>query len=520
MSLPADQTPANVPPARPAPPAAPAPGGLGRTLKIAIPVVVGMAVIFGFAFFSQYSPTDPKEGDDPVRGNEPPLRFFSAERHWDPDGSLQERAFPGFYERQASAAGTPNGAAFWFENRNPKPVRMQVKGVSCSACSGARLAPIPPAVTRDILQMTAVSALPGGLFSGLPLGLAGPAAGLADATPERRGYGLEWQGYAFKDNPKAEYAVPAADNPTGWTPQWGVLELRFSVGGGDTQKTLGAEFLTTVEGSGQAVPAAFQLSYEGVDPFNLSRELIDVGELAEDAKPREFDVLVYSSTRGPGAAAGDLDPPKVLVQMAAGGIGVPGPFVDVFPKGGPEEKPAPVRVPDADLPAVAAAVSAQLKRPVRVLSAYRFTVTVAPTVGGRRADLGPLERDVFVSYPTLGKGVRVRGSVRGGVWLDNASKEINVGNYNFAAEVATEYTVHTDDPAATLSVVPDPATPDFLQLALQKLPAAADRGSYKLLVTVPANRKSGPWAGFVVLEVKGAKPQRIRIPVKGNGTTQ
>jgi hypothetical protein len=490
---------------------------VNQTLKIAIPVVVGMAVIFGVTFFAQYTPkSGENEGEGGSGGgNEPPLRFFSSERHWDPSplASLQHRTFPGFYER----VDAPNAAAFWFENRNPKPVRMQIAKVSCSSCSGARVAPIPPATARAVLEMTAVSALPHGLFAGLPVGFAGPAAALAPPKPGEAPapHHLQWQAYTFKDNPRAEYQVPAANPDDKWAPQWGVLELTFSVRGGETQKTLSAEFGTWVEGSRQVVPAQFQLSYEGVDPFDLSRETIDVGELSEESTPREAEVLVYSSTRDPDV----LGRPKVVVQMAAGGVGEPGQFVTAS---------EPVRVPPGELPAVAAALSAQVKRPVRVEAAYRFTVTVSPKVGDKRADLGPLDRDVFVSLTTdltaPGKGVKVRGTVRGGVWLDNGQREINVGNYSFAKETPSRaYTIITDDPAAALAVVPydkdkNPATPDFLQLALEKQPAAADRGSYKLTVTVPPGRKSGPWAGFVVLEVAGPKPQRIRIPIRGNGT--
>src|SRR5687767_6414333 len=105
---------ANTPPVPPPTPA-PAVGGGRGTLKVAIPIAVLMAVIFGVTFFAQYTPRTDDPDEKGIKGsNEPPLRFFSSARQWNPDpfASLQDRLFPGFYEVQANAAGTPNSASF------------------------------------------------------------------------------------------------------------------------------------------------------------------------------------------------------------------------------------------------------------------------------------------------------------------------------------------------------------------------------------------------------------------------
>lgn len=475
-----------------------------QTLKIAIPVVVLMAVIFGITFFAQYRPRDEEDPTGPGGpGGEPPLRFFTGARKWSPDpfASLQDRAFPGFYEVQANAVGTPNGASFWFENRNPEAVLLQLRGVSCNSCSGGRVAPVPPDVARQILEMTAVSAIPTGFYSGLPVGLAG-AAGHLDR--------LEWQSHTFKDDPKAEYRVPGAADPAGWTPQWGILDLRFSVGAVG-HKSLAAEFALQVEGTKRTGGARFNIDFEGVDAFSLSETDINFPELGETSDPLKYTVIVYSSTRGPnGTGPGDLAPPSAVVQMPTGVLGDAGPFVSVGP---------PVRLPDADL----AALAARSPKPIRVEAAYTLAVTVSPKVGDAKADLGPLERDVHVTCgaDTTTKTVRVRGRVRGGVWLDDNRKDVDL-RYNFTNGAEQRVTVLTERKDAELVLVPDPATPDFLQLKVERFPAdkippGTDRGYHQLTVVVPPGKKAGSWSGSVVLEAKGPNPQRIRVPVRGTG---
>jgi len=469
-----------------------------QAIKIAVPIAVLMAVIFGITYFSQYTPQADPTGTNVANAKEPPLRFFTSTRQWNPFGSLQDRTFPGFYEVQANAAGTPNAAAFWFENRNDRSVSLQLKGVSCGACSGGRVAPIPSDVARQLLQMTALSSLPGGLFSGMPTGLVGPAANLAEGR-------LDWQSYTFRDHPKAQYSVPAAVNPDGWSPQWGILELRFSVGA-IGPKTLSSEFNLQVDGTQQFGTANFAISFEGAEPFDISRPVIDIGELQETSPASQYDLLIYSATRGPnGNGPGDLQVPKTDVQLVGGTVGEPGPFVSVS---------APVRLSEADL----LGIPDQIQRPVRVEAAYKMTITVTPKVGEQRVDLGPLERDVHISTADMRKTVRVKGVVRGSVWLDGNLKDIDL-RYKFENGYAGRaVTIITDRPAQELAIVSDPTTPENVVLSLEKELSPPDRAHYGLKVSVPPNAKAGVWNGFVVLELKGPNPQRIRIPIRGNGT--
>src|SRR4029450_4532939 len=97
----------------------------------------------------------------------------------------------------------------------------------------------------------------------------------------------------------ATYKVPAAgDNPDGWTPQWGILKLEFSVGA-PTTKRLEVIFNTDVEDSKASMENKFLIVTEGMNPFELTQNLIDLRELTERSQPRTFEVISFYSTPGP-----------------------------------------------------------------------------------------------------------------------------------------------------------------------------------------------------------------------------
>jgi hypothetical protein len=489
-----------------------APGGVKSMLKIAIPLVVLVAVVFGITYFSRYTQKD-NDNNQNAGSVEPPLRFGSSMRQWIPFGTLQDQSFPGFYEARADAAGPKNAAAFWFENRNRGSVTMQKTWVSCTACSGARVAPIPPDVTRQLLQMTGIQALPQGLVSAMPMGMAVPAADLGEQLLPAGA----WQQRTFRDEPQATFKVPAAANTDHWSSeQWGILELQFSVGA-IKQDVLIAKFELQAEG-GKTVPAEFRIAYEGVEAFDLSTKEIGLGDITEKAEPRKFEVLLYSSTRGPnGSGPGDLAAPLVSVELPGGATGDPGQFVTVG---------TPVRVPETEILEVMKAISEQQKKLVRVESAYRMTVTFNPQVGGKRIDLGPFERVVSITVPntTLTKTIPVKGLVQGGVFLAENRKDIVLSD-SYRDGTVDSFRLITKQPDAEVVLVKSECEPSFLReqykgkdnVTLERLTPDPDRGYYRLKITVPPESKSGPWSGVVVLDLKGPNPQRMRIVVRGKG---
>jgi hypothetical protein len=498
------------------------------TLKTVIPLALLFGVVFGVILVVQYSP--PKEDPEAERlkdgkSNEPPLRFFTSSRRWDPEGeSLEDQVFPGYIEKD-----TKGVAAFWFENRNDAPVLVQLKGVSCSSCSDGWLAPLPPETTRAILQMGAISCLPQGLVSGLPTGMAGPAALIEPTRLERQSHEfrtLEWT-----------FQVPAANNADGWSPQWGILALNFKAG---QRQELAAVFESQVKGTTQRGENEFRIAYIAANPFDVPTGEIVVGDLTDASSSRSYELTIFSATRGADTPE-KLATPSVKVMMPAG-AGDPGPFVTVG---------TPVPLLGADLANYARDLPLKLgKGPsgellkVRVRSAYKIPVTVDPKVGDQRLDIGALERELWIAcgdaQPRL---VRVKGNVHGGMWLA-ADKALDLKLFRYEAGVPeTRFELVTDNPAAEVVlskievderdgtgatkkvtkdhvVVNGEVAPQTVKVTVERQDRKeADRGYFWIKASIPPNAHQGQLVNsYVVVEFKGPNPRRYRIPLKGSGT--
>lgn len=529
MSQNANQNAANSPANFPGSPTTtpPVAGGLKSALKVAVPLVALVGVVFGITYLSVYIPPKPPEpppGEPRPGTGGPPLVFFTSARGWDPPNlsapgyqhfpllapsrigssegeptasfSLSNRIFPGYFEHGETVRRTQ----FWFENRNDKSVTMQLQRVSCSACSGARLAAIPPETTKQLFQHTAIAALPLGAFHGFGVGLVQPAASLTQ---------LQWTEYAFRDNPHATFHVPAATNPDKWSPQWGILELTFQVGEKPVVP-LRAHFATQVDGTTQTGDNTFGIMFEAANGFELSRTSIDAGVLGPLSGDSEYQLIVYSNTRGPGSEFGDLLPPSCLVQAPAG-IVDPVKFVEVTKV---------ERIPDTGLVDVAERLASEFKRLTNVRAAYRVTIALHPKVGETRLDIGQFERTVAVTVGgvTATRQVTVKAVVRGAVWVDNDPSEIELKTFRGAVGTTEWLNLTTEKTGMELVVVPSECKPEGFEFALEKQPDRGGQGHYRLRITVPPGRKFGQFSGVVVLEVKGPNPQRIRIPFKGSST--
>ena len=503
-------------------------GGLKSTLKVALPIVVFVGVIFGVTLLSQYTrtPDDDTKGKADTGGTstgQPPLVFFSSVRTWDPPSldpnyqhipllapsrdpskaenpfgfSLQDRLFQGFYETGPQV----RRAQFWFENRNPNGVTMQLKGVSCSACSGGRVAAIPTDVTRGLLHRAALAALPIGPINPFGVGLAAPAADLTK---------LDWTSHKFSETPDATYKVPAAASPADkWAPQWGILELTFSVGE-NPKVPLIANFATKVDGTEQTGNHDFAIAFAPSKACEVSRASIDVGLLDQLSGDREFTFLVYSATRGPGSEFGDLDLPACTIQMP-GSVADPIKFVEVTKT---------ERLTAAELYDVARDAANQGKF-TKVQAAYRLTVTVRPKVGEARLDIGKMDRTVFVTAGGSTHPVAVTAMVRGPVWVAGDRTGIELPTFKARLGlIAAPVSLVTETTGMELAVVADECKPrGKFKYELVKKEDRGGQGYYDLLITVPPGAQYGAIASdaIVVIEVKGPNPRRIRIPLKGVG---
>jgi len=512
-----------VPP--PAPP--PASGGLKSTLRVVVPLLALGAVVFGVTFFAQYTPPaeteDGKTSSDgaPKSSGEPPLRFFTSARRWDPPKlsepgyrhlpllapsavastdadsrqqntfSIQDRIFQGYYEPGDAQRATQ----FWFENRNPNPVALQLRGVSCNACSGARVAAIPPETTKSLLRHAALAALPIGAFHGYGIGLVEPAAALTK---------LDWAQAQFRDDPHATFHVPAASNPDKWSPQWGILELTFRVGE-NPKLPLAAEFATQVEGTQQFGRQGFALMYEPAPACEVSRTAIEAGIIDSLSGERDYELIVYSNTRGPGSEFGDLDRPSFLVD-APPGITDPAKFVEVTKV---------QRIPDAELPDLMERLHSEHKRMNKVRAAYRAIVTFRPRIGESRLEIGQMERTISVSCGSDPQKVTVKATVHGAVRLENNRIEIELKTFNGRNGHEEWVDLIAEKTGGELVVVKDECKPADFGFELVKQPDRGGQGHYRLKISIDKGKVYGQVKGVVVLEVKGPNPQRIRIPFKG-----
>jgi len=471
-------------------------------LKVVIPIVLLMAVVFAVTYFSQYTPTEPEVKTVEKVVAKKPLQFFSNIRRWNPipGNSLQDREFPGFFEqKEIYPEGEQPRAAFWFENRNPHPVTMQLQRASCMTCSDGHVTLIPPAVIAQILQMTALSTLPQGFVSGLPAGLALPAAQF-DPKQKR----LETQKHKFeKDTSQIVFTIPPAPSEPWASAQWGILDLYFKPKPGG--KPFTAEFFTRMEGLEEPVEEKFAIFYTAADPFIIDTPAIDLGELTDASANQTHDILIYSTTRKPA----DIPKVEVLVMMPSGVSGEPGEFISVG---------APRPVPENELEALEIQLSRAAKYPIRVQSAFHLPVLVRVKIGNAKLDIGKVERVIAITpLGTETKQVYVKGTMRGPVFLAGA-KALDFGPFASNDEQTATVDVETERTGVELSIVKDLTQPKGLKLELKKLPDNGDRGAYRLRATLPANQQVGEIRdGVVVVEAKGKSPLRLRIPVVGRG---
>ncbi|MBY0513985.1 MAG: hypothetical protein K2P78_08760 [Gemmataceae bacterium] len=469
----------------PAPPAESRGGTWKSTIKVVLPLVALVGVVFGVTYLSTYVPKSTDSADPNAKvgdGKEPALSFYSSTRSWNPESAdPQDHSFPGFYER-----GAEGKAQFWFENRNPAPVTLKLVGVSCAACSKGTLYVVPPATTRQALHLTA------GLAGG-PVLAAGPVAVLDvnRLTPAAA--------FQFEDPTKVEFTVPAAvENPDGWSPTWGVLELGFTA---RESKTLYAKFRAEVAG-GRSDELQFAIAFEVAEPVRVFPDLVDLGQFPESAPPPPRDFIVYSSTR----SQAEFPAPTIVVFPGSGGNAK---FVTTG---------APVPLTPDQQAFLFAALSERAKKPVRVTAAYRVPVEVTNTAGDARLDIGLLERQIQVTGLGIDpKTITVRGNVRGGVWLANGNA-IDLGGFRSSNGGTFTDEVVTDDPKAELVVVEGQQRPEFVKVTLDRQEPFGGKGLFKVRIQVPPGKQVGQITdGVIVLEKKGPTPQRIRIPLKGRG---
>ena len=175
-------------------------------------------------------------------------------------------------------------------------------------------------------------------------------------------------------------------------------------------------------------------------------------------------------------------------------------------------------MPEAELLDVAQEFARQ-KKFTKVRAAYRVTLVVRREADGARLDLGQMERTVYLSAGNAKpQAVLVTARVKGAVWLGSGRTEIDLGTFKGSAGTEQSFELVTEVPGTELGVVEGECRPRYVKCELAKNPDRDGRGSYSLKISVPKGRQYGAVeGGMAVIEVKGAAPQRMRIPVRGSG---
>ena len=200
------------------------------------------------------------------------------------------------------------------------------------SCSGGKVAPIPPDVTRQILQMSRFSILPQGLASRCPSGWLAP--------PPILTHSLSWQGHIFRGLPNRR-RIPGPrrqpqrlDAPMGYP---GARVLR----GHSRGRATAVDFPTTIDGSqrgrGLHVPMSAKECRRSSRPAASSS-----GRLTR-SEPRKFEVIAYSRRRAQPDGArrdGRSGPPLATVRLPLSQPGEPEEFVHQPPERVPEEESA------------------------------------------------------------------------------------------------------------------------------------------------------------------------------------
>ena len=233
--------------------------GMNSTLKVVLPLVLLVVVVSGVTLISLGVGDRPPTEEGSVQYS-PPLYFALTEMAYDPTSdSLAKRTFPQFVE---PTGGRQVPVSFWFYNPHPVPVRVAILRRSCTSCSAARLAVVPPEALRAV---TARGAVAGGLSAPEHPG------DLIPPLAEPLLHSLAWQDFNL-ERPDQAIEVPpgSAEAPT-----WGVLQFGvvIAVVG---PKPLSVE-VGLAAGDNPQVPMPFHMVLTGVYPFEVAKDILMEG---------------------------------------------------------------------------------------------------------------------------------------------------------------------------------------------------------------------------------------------------
>jgi hypothetical protein len=461
-------------------------------LKTVLPIVIMGAIIFGVTFMSQFTMTD-KQKDDAkdASGNQThPLLAGNTERKFDPlNEEPINRLFNCFFE-----VGTPderNRVGFIIRNPRTQPLRMSALVPSCTACTAARAAVIPPKALDDYVTQVAMSSL----WSPIPIPSLVP-----DVAWRNLHKSLTWHTFQF-GNAANRFELPAA--PSGAeAEQWGLMELGFHMAGPTSLGDKKASFTLSDE-KGQLVqagPFLFTVWCAGREVFEVPFSDFNIGELSTSLPTQTVDAYCLSTTR-------DNMPVPV---MSVGNQ-------DTHVKIG-----TPVKMTEVELARVSAEGSAKLKTPLYFRCGYRIPLTVSREADGKAMDIGTFEKEIFFAG---GEGVvltkphraKINGTVVGLVRLEKGNS-IELGTYDSNFALKRDVRLWADRKGVELELIPEKCSPSYLKLSLSKPTTEAERTYWTLSMHIPEREgRQPPWDGVITLSSKAPEVSTVRIQVTGHG---
>lgn len=469
---------------------------MNSTLKTALPIILVFLMVFGITFMSQFTAPAPVAVDQSEEDTAPPLVVGNAEIKFDPNPAAppHDRFFPGNFE--VGTEGNTNRVGFFVRNVRSSSVFLTALAPSCTACTSARAAAIPPELLKDYIQKSVI----GSFGSPYPTGNL-----LSAITWTQVRHQLAWHDFVFKDV-RNKFELPGAS--PGHGESWGLIELGFKMASAGPPLPKHAAF-DVYDAKGQklsAQPFPFTVVVGGREPQEVNITDYSIPELTETVDSHPFEILCVSATRT------DLPPPSVSVDGQDPHI----------------QLQEPIRLTSADLELVSRIASAMPQsnntppNSSSFRSGYRIRGKILRDANGRTLDMGPYEKFIFVgagpgivvSKPTR---VRFHGLVSGAIHLEGSNK-IEFGSYNGDYVQKKEIRIWTERKNIELDVVSDLCSPSFIKPTLSKPSVEAGRTYWTLTVTIPAKAgKSPPWEGFVYLRSKGESPLNIRIQTSGHG---
>ena len=459
-------------------------------------VVFGVTIIASYTGGFQPAATDEPGAESNAAPVGPPLEFALTEVAYQPAAEdILVRGFPGFFEVSPEL----NYQSFWFRQPHARPVRIAVKGRSCSACTSARVGTLPADPLAEYVKQVKEGKVPPPFGPAASITASLLAAGVSVNSQ------VKWEELDF-DHTEKLVTLPAAEPGK---PLPGLVQMIYKVTV-QGPKTLDA-YLTMAVTDGPTVPMKLSVASFGMPAFRLipTDGKLSLGELPEGMAPRTIDLICWSATRrltGPGPT---LPPPAASVVPRD-------PFVEVG---------TPVPLSDAELPRVAAALEVEKMQP-QVLAAYRVPVTIhrsRPNATPAEPDIGPFERQIAFTVPgdQASQAVTVTGTVTGLVSLP-ADRQIDLKSFpSQTGCLPKNFELVSDRPGLKLAVAADECKPKYVTVKLGEPEDRSGRRYWALTVSVAPGvcQEVFPPDSVLVLtaDVGDGLARKIKVPLKGQG---